>query len=65
MEVARRVESGREQVIGVYQRFLSSECVVGDSDNSPKRSGSMHDGGPITPHMSLAPYRECRGRKLS
>jgi hypothetical protein len=34
-----------------------------DSDNSPKRSGSMHDGRPITPHKSLAPYRECRGGK--
>jgi hypothetical protein len=37
--------------------------MVGDSDNSPKRSGSMHDGRPITPHKSLAPYRECRRRK--
>ena len=26
--------------------------IVGDSDNGPKRSGSMHDGRPISPHKS-------------
>ena len=27
---------------------VCTESMVGDSDNSPKRSGSMHDGRPIT-----------------